>query len=167
LSEDVAHLVRKPIRLVRNANGRLHYDHGKAIEWADGKGFYYLNGVEFDEKTFTDIVEQKVTLETLGNITDADKRAVAVQMLKPELLLKQVNAKLINTGLKGTKLYEVKNFMDTGRTEYCMHMQHPSIKGTSYIEWVEPSIGKQANADLCQATAFGVPLEDYLAAVEA
>jgi hypothetical protein len=167
LTADVVHIVRKPIFLSRDANGLLDSDARKAFEYADGFGFYYLHGVEFDEKTWSDIVNQRVTLKTLGNIENADQRAVAVQMLKPELLLKQVGAKLIHTGKKGTKLYEVKNFMDTGDTEYCMHMQHPSIEGKSYIEWVEPKIGKQGDADLCQANAFGIPLEDYLLAVEA
>jgi hypothetical protein len=167
LSDDVAHLVRKPKRLVRNANGLLHYDHDKAIEWNDGYGFYYLNGVEFDEKTWKTIVEENLTLTSLGKIENADQRAVAVQMLRPDRLLKQVKAKLVNVGQKGTELYEVPNFMDTGETEYCMKMEHPSIKGKYYIEWVEPSIGKQKDADLCQAVAFGFTKEQYLEAEEA
>lgn len=98
---------------------------------------------------------------------NADQRAVAVQMLRPDRLLKQVNAKLIHTGIKGTELYEVPNFMDTGDTEYCMKMEHPSIKGKFYIEWVEPKIGEQKDADLAQAVAFGFTKEQYLEAEEA
>jgi len=160
-------LIRKPKRLVRNVNGRLHYDHDKAIEWHDGYGFYYLNGVEFDEETWRDIVEEKITLKTLGNITNADQRAVAVQMLRPDRLLEQVKAELINVGQKGTELYQVPNFMDTGKTEYCMKMEHPSIKDKFYIEWVEPRIGIKADADLAQAVAFGFTKEQYLDAEEA
>ena len=167
LTAETVHAIRKPKRLVRGMNGRLHYDHDKAIEWHDGYGFYYLNGVEFDEKTFKDVVEQRVTLETLGKITNADQRAVAVQFLKPELLLKQVNAKLIHTGKKGTRLYQVNNFMDTGNTEYCIRMTHPSIKDKEFIEWVEPSVGKKKDADLCQAVAFQITKKEYLQALEA
>ena len=167
MSDDIAHIVKKPIRLVRNENGRLHYDHDKAIEWADGAGFYYLNGVEFDEKTWRKIVDEKFTIKDLANgELGADQRAVAIQMLRPDRLLKHVNAKLINTGKKGTELYEVPNFMDTGETEYCMKMKHPSLN-KYYIEWVHPNIGKQADADLCQAEAFQVPKAVYLAAIEA
>lgn len=166
-SDEVAHLVRKPKRLVRNSAGRLHYDHDKAIEWNDGVGYYYLNGVQFDEKTWRTIVNEELTLETLGKITNADQRAVAVQMLRPDRLLKQVNANLIHTGEKGTELYEVPNFMDTGDTEYCMKMEHPSIKGKYYIEWVEPKVGEQKDADLAQAVAFGFTKEQYLEADEA
>lgn len=57
--------------------------------------------------------------------------------------------------------------MDTGDTEYCMKMEHPSIKGKFYIEWVEPKIGEQKDADLAQAVAFGFTKEQYLEAEEA
>lgn len=65
-----------------------------------------------------------------------------------------------------TKLYEVKNFMDTGETEYCMRMTHPTID-REYIEWVPPKVGKQGDADLAQCAAWTdkdgdpIPLEDY------
>ena len=167
LAKSEAHLVRKPKRIVRNAGGRLHYDHDKAIEWHDGVGYYYLNGIQFDEKTWKKIVDQEITLKDLGKIENADQRAVAVQMLRADRLLKQVNAKLINTGIKGTGLYEVPNFMDTGDTEYCMKMEHPSIKGKFYIEWVHPDIGKMKDADLAQAKAFGFTKQQYLEAEEA
>ena len=164
LADDTAYLVRKPKRLVRGNNGRLDYDHDKAIEWNDGYGFYYLRGVEFDEKTWKSIVEEKVTLEDLGKITNADQRAVAVQMLRADRLLKQVNTKKINTGKRGVELYEVPNFMDTGDTEYCIKLEHSSIKGKHYIEWVEPKIGKRADADYCMAVSRGISVEQYLEA---
>ena len=88
---------------------------------------------------------------------------MAVQFLKPELLLKQVNAQLIHTGKHdGTKLYKVENFMDTGETEYCLHMQHPTVEGLSYIEWVEPKIAENRDADLAQAVAFQLKKRQYI-----
>ena len=164
--DGLAVVCSRPKFISRDARNLLDSDHQAAIEWKDGFKLHYLHGVHFDEATWKKIVNQEITLETLGEITNADQRAVAVQMLKPELLLKQVKAKLIHTGIKGTRLYEVPNFMDTGDTEYCMRMKHPSLK-TEYLEWVEPSIGKQGDADVCQANAFGIPLEDYLLMVEA
>lgn len=165
LSADVAHLVRKPIRLVRNADGRLHYDHDKAIEWADGTGFYYLNGVEFNEEQWRVVVEERLTLTDLAkdtyNLSD-DQRVAAIQMLRPDRLLKQLNAKLIDTGTRGVELYEVPNFMDSGETEYCVKMQHPSIPKRYYIEWVLPEYGKRGSADKWMAFSRSLPLEDYL-----
>ncbi len=115
-----------------------------------------------DEKLYNDIVNHKLTAEETLNIRDSDQRMAAIAMLRPDRLLKQMNAKLIHTGIKGTKLYQVKNFMDTGRTEYCMWMKDASTP-REFIEWIEPKVGKQKDADLCQANAFGIPLEDYLA----
>ncbi len=168
LTADTVHIVRKPTKLVTNQDGRLHYDHDKAIEWADGYGFYYLMGVEFDEKTFKKIVDKKFTMKDMADgKLNAQQRPVALSMLRPDRLLKQVNAKLIHTGIKGTELYEVKNFMDTGETEYCMLMTHPTLPKQQYIEWVHPEVGKKKDADLAQAEAFGMVKEDYLLAVEA
>jgi hypothetical protein len=51
--------------------------------------------------------------------------------------------------------------MDTGTTQYCMKMKDASTP-REFIEWVEPKIGSQKDADLCQATAFGISKELYL-----
>jgi len=147
-------------RMILNGD-RLHFDHGKAVEWKDGKGFYFLRGVQFGEKLYNKIVNFELTAEETLKIGNADQRAAAISMLRPDRLLNMLGAKHINTGTKGTKLYEVKNFMDTSRTEYCMWMQDASTD-REFIEWVEPKVAKQGDADLCQAAAFGIPLEDYL-----
>jgi len=167
LFENVAIACRRPSAIRRNDAHLLSYDHGPAVEWRDGYKLWFLDGVAFTENEWTKITNQKFTLETLGKAgMGSDKSAIALKYAKPDVLLEGVKAKLIHTGIKGTRLYEVKNFYDTGKTQYCIRMKHPSLK-TEYIEWVEPAIGEQRNADLCQANAFGVPLEDYLLSVEA
>ena len=182
LSDTEVHLVRKPIRLVRNNEGRLHYDHGKAVEWEDGTGYYYLDGVELPEKIFNRVVNNETTADDmLSGELNSDQRAVVLRYLKPELLIKQLVAELINEGKSGTKLYEVKDFgkkvsqqtdMDDeeleNSTEYFMLMKHPSLE-TFYIEWVNPDTVKENNsADYCQAVAFGqTAAEIYNQAVKA
>jgi len=169
----VDRVIISPLPRMIVSDGRLHFDHGKAVEWKDGSGWYFLHGVQFDEKLYRQVVDQKITLNNLGRIQNADQRAAVVQMLRPDRLLKQVRAKLIHTGMKGTKLYRVDNFMDTGSTEYCMLMTHPSIPKLQYIEWVDPKVGRLENADVAQCHAWAdedgnpIPLEDYLLAVEA
>jgi hypothetical protein len=69
-------------------------------------------------------------------------------------------------GVKGTKLYRVKNFMDTGSTEYCIVMKDASTDRV-FLEWVEPKVGEIGDADLCQARAFGIGLDEYLNLTEA
>lgn len=153
----------RPTRLVMRS-GRLDYDHDAAIEFKDGWKHYYLNGVHLDEQTWSDIVNERITLENLGKITDADVRAVAVQYLRADCLLEQVKAELIDTGKRGVELYRVPNFMDTGDTEYCMKLEHPSVKGKFYIEWVEPKTGKKGSADHAMAVSRNLSLKQYLAA---
>jgi hypothetical protein len=154
-------------------NGQLHSDYEMAIRWPDGWGLHFLDGVRFEENEWKKIVNQEFTLEDLASASmGADKSAVAIKHLKPDLLLKHCNAKLIHTGIKGTRLYEVKDFMRTGTTQYCMRMKHPSID-REYIEWVEPKVGEQKDADFAQASAWkdkegnAIPVEDYLLAIEA
>lgn len=170
--EDYALACRRPKATRRDEQNRLHSDQKPAIEWRDGYKLYYLHGVAFEYEEWKKIVNQEMTLEDLAKASmGADKSAVAIQMLRPDLLLKHCNAKLIHTGIKGTRLYEVKNFLETGTTQYCMRMKHPSLD-TEYIEWVKPDVGKQKDADLAQASAWvdkdgdHIPIEDYLLAVE-
>ena len=102
-----------------------------------------------------------LTAQEAMQIRNSEQRMVAIRYLRPDRLLKQLNAKLIHTGIKRTKLYEVPNFMDTGEAEYCMFMVDGSTP-REFVEWVPPEIGKQADADLAQAHAWGLPKEDYL-----
>ena len=164
---DYAIVCRRPLATRRDDQKLLSNDQKPAIGWRDGYKLYYLHGVHFEQDLWEKIVKQELTLPDIAKIGDADKSAVAIQFLKPDLLLKQVGAKLINTGEKGTRLYEVKNFMDTGETEFCIRMTHPSIPNKEFIEWVEPSVGKQKDADFAQATAFQITKKEYLQAIEA
>ena len=161
LTEDTVYIIRKPIFLARDEQGRLHNDSRMAIEWADGKGIYFLHGQEFGKELFDKIASQKMTIKDVMAIENADQRTMAISMLRPDRLLKHMGAKLVHTGQRGTKLYEVKNFMDTGDTEYCMHMQDSSTD-RSFIEWVEPKVGKKHDADAAQAAAWGLSKEVYL-----
>jgi hypothetical protein len=162
----VAFVSDKPTNIVWN-NGLLSYDHDRAVQYADGWGLYCLDGVNFEKEEWEKIVNQEFTLEELAKAEmGADKSAIAIKYLKPDLLLEQVEARLIHTGVKGTRLYEVDNFMNTGDTEYCMRMKHPSLE-TEYIEWVHPDVGIQKDADLAQARAFGITKKQYLEAIEA
>ena len=172
-------------------NGLLHSENGKSVEWADGYGYYNLRGVNLPEDAYRATMAGELTMTDIMKMkVGADQRAVMIQFLGAEELLKGMNAKLIATGKKysklleqygedycakhfpyslntPTELYQVDNFMDTGDTEYCMKMEHPSIKDKFYIEWVQPEIGKKADADLAQATAFGETVEQYMTAIEA
>lgn len=162
-------LVLVPMPRMIISRGRLHFDHGKAVEWNDHTGFYFLHGVKFEEELYWKVVNQELTIaDMLTGISSADQRSVALMFAQPEKLLKHLKAKLISTGSKPTrakeptKLYEVPDFMGTGTTEYAMTMFCPST-ARPFLEWVEPAMGAKGDADLAQAAAFGISKEHYLA----
>lgn len=163
--KDFIMVCNRPSNISRDEEGRLHSDIGKAIEWPDGWGFHVINGVRFDKnpELWEKIVNQTLTTEEFARIDNSEHQTIALQYLRPDRLLRQMNAKLIHKGIKGTKLYQVDNFMGTEQTEYCMWMQDWSTP-REFIEWVPPAIGKQKDADLAQANAWQIPLEDYLLA---
>jgi hypothetical protein len=166
--KDFVMVCERPREIHRNEAGRLHYDHGAAIAW-EGYELFFLHGVRFEKDLYWKVVNREIGIEDiLKNIPNADQRSVALVMADPQKFLKQANATLVSTGTKPTrakeptKLYEVPNFMETGETEYAMTMFCPST-GRPFLEWVEPAIGKQHDADLAQATAFGISKAQYLA----
>ena len=171
-TEGAAIIVSRPVAVRRDNDHRLHSDQEPAIEWADGFKLWALRGVFFEYEIWHKIITHEFQIEDLMKIENADQRAVAVSFLRPDRLLKHVKAEHIHTGIKGTKLYKVPNFMDRGETEYCMTMVCPST-GRDFLEWVEPDIGKQGDADLAQASSFmdedgnRLSVEDYLVAIEA
>ena len=163
-----------PKTLLVDEQNRPHCDSGPSHEWRDGFKIFHLHGVRFDEEMHRKLTTGDFTLEELhdNNNLTADQRAEALFWLPPEKLLEQVKAKLIHTGIKGTKLYKVPNILDA-KNQYCMLMEHPTIPGRMFIEWVDPKVGKLKNADLAQCYAWQdedgnpIPLEDYLNCIEA
>ena len=170
--DELSIVVERPSKVRRDTENRLHSDQLPAIEWRDGEHLYYLQGVEFDKETWQKIIDQTFTIEDLMGIENADKRAVATSMLKPELLLSHVNAEFVNEGTKGTKLYRVPNFLDSGQEQFCMTMECPST-GRMFLEWVDPEIGRKGDADLAQASSFvdadgnAISVEEYRQLIEA
>jgi hypothetical protein len=144
-------------------NNMLHSDNGKSVEYADGYGIYTLRGVSFnnDVELYQKIVSKTITGKEVMQIQDVDKRAIAISMLSPEEMIKQLKMVLIDTGSEGTKLYECKDFMGTGETEYAMLMTDWSTP-RQFIEFVPPEIGKKKDAVFAQASAYGIPVEDYM-----
>ena len=167
----LAVVCRRPMAVRRDDTLRLHNDQKPAIEWRDGYKLYFLHGQPFEEKLWKRITSQKMTLKEVMEMRNADERTMAFSMLRPDRLLKGVSAELVHTGIKGTKLYKVEHFASKvmgeleneleDSTEYCMIMDDASTD-RQFLEWVDPKIGSQNDADFAQASAWGVPLEDYL-----
>ncbi len=153
-----------PTPLVRLDNQvRYHCEDGPAIFWKGGWEGYYLKGENFDKELWQKIVDKTITVQEVMQISDADKREIAFSLLGAEEMIKGLNAKLVDTGKKdGTRLYECKNFKDTGETRYLMVMDDIATP-RQFIEGVPSDVGKRKSADLAQATAMGLTLKEYMA----
>ena len=151
-------------------DGVLHDDDGRrAVEWSDGRGAYYLDGTWFDEHLYLDIVGGTLTLDGVAALRNADQRSIALRYARFEKLIAG-RARLLDVGAKGTRLYRLSlpariaadRPRGYGQFDYFIHMRDASHPEREFVEWVDPIIGRMANAELCQAQAFGIPLDVWL-----
>lgn len=155
-------------------NRRLHNDQGFAIEWGeDLAGYYFLQGVQFEPELYWRIVKRDISAREALMIRDVDQRSAVLSMLGPNQLIEELGAELIDVGVKGTRLYRIRDFQIRGHGQprvagrgnnwsYFIYMRDASHAEREFIEWVDPEVGQQGNAELCQAVAFGITLEEWL-----
>lgn len=164
-----------PTPVIRVAEGRsdvLHDDSGRmAVVWPDGHGYYFLHGVEFDRRRYFQIIDHVLLIQDIATLDNADHRAIALQYMTFEQLVVDSDAILLDRGVKGTALYQLPlpsriardRNPGYGDYDYFIHMHDASHPEREFIEWVDPLIGRQCDAELCQAHAFGISVEDWLA----
>jgi hypothetical protein len=167
-------LLLVPMPEVRTLEGRpgvLHDDTGRpAIEWPDGRGDYFLNGTEFAEHVYLKVIRSEMLIQQIAALPDADQRSIALTYLSFERLVLDSDAELLDVGVKGTRLYRLPlpfrirsdRVPGYGAYDYFIHMRDATHPEREFIEWVAPEIGRQRNAELCQATAFGITLAEWL-----
>lgn len=69
-------------KIARTAEGRLHNEHGMAIRYPDGYGFYYLNGVHFPEDLYKRVISREMEMKDILAIEDIDQRVQAMKFAK-------------------------------------------------------------------------------------
>jgi hypothetical protein len=80
------------------------------------------------------------------------------------------DAEVLDRGARGTPLYRLalppRSARDRKRGyrdyDYFIHMRDASHPERQFVEWVDPQLGRQRDAELCQAHAFGISLDDWL-----
>ena len=136
----------RPKKIERNSQGRLHSVNSKAIEYPDGWGLCFLNGVRFDEKLFKEVTSGKMPFEKILAIPDVDQRTQAMRFGDVEQFIKFTKGKLLDTYKKHTldgveinySLYEIpKGDIFTQNVFYCIY-DCPST-GKKYMQGVAPS----------------------------
>jgi hypothetical protein len=163
-----------PTPVVRVAEGRpdvIHDDTGRmAVVWPDGHGYYFLHGSEFNKRLYFQVINHDLLIQDIAALDNADQRAIALQYLTFEQLVLDSDAEVLDRGVRGTVLYRLAlppriardRKPDYGGFDYFIHMRDASHPEREFIEWVDPQIGRQRNAELCQANAFGISLDDWL-----
>ena len=81
-NRDFVMVCARPVTIYRNDQGRLHNEHGMAIQYPDGWGLYLLNGVRFPETLYKKIISREMPMEDILKITDIDQRVQAIKFAK-------------------------------------------------------------------------------------
>lgn len=160
------------VRFAEGSSGVLHDGTGHpALQWRDGRGLYFLHGVEFDVRTYHRTIAGTLAINDIAALPNADHRSIALRYLSFQRLVTACGAQLFDAGMRGTKLYRLRlpdriaadRPRGYGRWDYFIHMRDASHPEREFIEWVDPTVGRQGSAELCQAHAFGISLDDWLA----
>lgn len=149
--DGLAIICSMPKYLKREApRGRLHCTTGPAIEWKDGFKLYRLWGVHFDEPLFNSITNKTISQKEVFAIENQEQRMAALKVLGPEYVLTEANSVLLDTSIKGDKLYEVRDVIPD-EIIYAVQYKCPST-GRVYIDYVHPDIGEQKDAAIAMAS---------------
>lgn len=133
LCENVAFVCIRPCAVHRNGNDDLHNENGLAIEWQDGYGEYYLNGVSVEEwivKTPGEKIDPVVMLKEVN----AEVRREIVRKVGIERVVQKLGAEVLDKE-DGYELL-LLDLKDGRKREY-LKMKNPSI-GVFHIEGVKP-----------------------------
>lgn len=120
------------------------------------------------------MIADELTLSQVAGLPYADQRSVALTYLTFQRLVGQSGALLLDRGAKGTRLYRLRlpasiagdRPIGYGAFDYFIHMHDASHPEREFIEWVDPAVVRRGDAELCQAHAFGITREQWLAIVD-
>jgi hypothetical protein len=150
---EVAILVRRPITLECDAEGRLHCATGRAIVYPDGWGFYAWHGVQVPEW----VIMRKApwTREDFFGTGNIEIRRVIQEMMGDQFIW-EIGAKFIHSGPRGV-LYEVQLPNDPERVARYVQVHDASTMRVYYLR-VPP---KTPTADDAVAWTFGLTANEY------
>lgn len=159
---DIAYVLVAPT-IRRNDEGQLSNDQRPSVEWENGTGQYYLDGVSLQKELWQRIVSKEMSLSEIMKIEISDQRTVALKY-NPQAIIKE-NAKLIHKDERSNELYLVENSEINKLTEfpkmYFLKMTCPT--GRVFIESCDPNVVQSVgeNATALQAWACGLTLSEY------
>ena len=162
--QDTLYLVPSPIvRLNEETPPKYHSDQLPAIEWKNGRKFYFLDGVKFEKKLWEKVVSKEMSLSEIMKIEISDQRTVALKY-NPQAIIKE-KAKLLHKDDRSNELYLVEgseiNTLTSFPKMYFLKMTCPT--GRIFIEGVPPEEAeKNQNATSMQALLCGLTIDEYV-----
>jgi hypothetical protein len=155
LSHKEAWLVRKPVLLERDEQGRLHNASGPCILYRDGWGWYAWHGITVPEQII--LHPERLTKWDWIWQRNVEVRRAIQERLGTERFIELVGGKQIDAGRRGNLIEIDLGPGDPERVAHYVHVQDSSTERQYYLR-VPPSITK---ADDAIAWTFGLSARDY------
>jgi hypothetical protein len=154
LGEALAVLVRKPIVLSRDENGRLHNATGPCVQYPDGWGFWAWHGVRVPAWVIERPVEEWTRADFFDEGNIEARRVIQERM--GERFVWEIGARYVDGGSRGA-LYEVELPGDPDGVARYLLVADPST-GRDYYLRVPPQVRTAADA---VAWTFGLTADEY------
>lgn len=97
-----------PSKVIRNANRRLHSITEPAIQWADGSGLYYIDGVAFDRWLWEKVVTKELPCGRIHEIINLEQRRAALTLFDFDEIIRENVGHLIDRSKRGNELYVLR-----------------------------------------------------------
>ncbi len=155
LGPDTAFLVRRPCRLSLDAEGWLHHETGKCLEFPDGWGFCTWHGMEVPDNII--LAPERLSRQDFLNEENIEVRRI-IQERMGEQFMTKLGGVVLDTGPRGT-LYEVhlSSWYDPEPVARYVQVQDASTQ-RQYVLRVPPTIQTAGEA---VAWSFGLSVEAY------
>lgn len=142
-------LIKNPLYAIGDNRGRISNKDGYAIEWPDGYGIHYVNGVHFEKGLYDSIFTNKtIKGRDILLLENAEQKAIAIQHYGYHNMIEDIGAKKIGEMETMTKVgvatNELYDFELVGR-------------------WGQKARGrfvKVADYSTGKITCLGVPVEE-------
>lgn len=112
-----------PAIIKRNAEGKIHSESSSAIEWRDGFGLYYWNGIKVPKEWIVN--KDSITADTILTEKNIERRRCLMEILGHELFFKLLNVFCLDSTIdecgKPMKLFRSKD-LDKTINEYLFYL---------------------------------------------
>ena len=143
----------------------IHSDIKMALEWKDGQGEYFLNGVKFPQELWSKVVSKEMTIKEIMAIDDIDQRTQAMKYAPIEELLslgKEVDTYKKHT-LDGQEVnYRLIRFDDLFPVKAWYAVYNCPSTQKLYMSGIDPEIGAKEDIKLAMAWKSQIQVEDFI-----